>query len=157
MTVRKFRLLPEPAVRPFAYSLPWIELATGVALLSGLYPRPAALLTLSIFLVFAGAIAWAIRKKINTSCDCFGLLYRERVGWITLGRDGALVICTLLVFWFDGADWGRVGFRAGYTVWSSSLLLIAYLLPLYFLGRLLPARVGRRRWSTRSQVRVDGS
>lgn len=56
-----------------AVALPWIELFAGLCLITGLWQRPAALLTgaMLVFFICMIAIAW-IRPDVNIKdCGCF--------------------------------------------------------------------------------------
>ena len=44
------------------------------------------------------AVGVAMLRKQNLTCSCFGLLYRERVGWKTQIRDSVLLLMSLTVF-----------------------------------------------------------
>jgi uncharacterized membrane protein YphA (DoxX/SURF4 family) len=70
--VRAYQLVPELAVRPLAYALPYVELALAVLLLLGLGVRYVAAVTgllLVVFLVGVGS-AWA--RGLRIDCGCFG-------------------------------------------------------------------------------------
>lgn len=53
-----------------AVTLPWVELAAGLCLVTGLWQRPAALLTgaLLVFFIVLLAITWA--RGIDLDCGC---------------------------------------------------------------------------------------
>lgn len=67
-----FRLLPESVAYWTAAFVPYLEIAVGLALLSGLQRRGAHLLAgglLAVFFCFH-ASAWA--RGLNIACGCFG-------------------------------------------------------------------------------------
>lgn len=102
-TVRQFRLLPDHVVTPYARLLPWVELSAALLLFAGLYIRVAALLVLVLCTTFAVASVSAMRRHLNLSCNCFGLLYRERIGPTTLVRDIVLMLlCAGVSVWDHG-------------------------------------------------------
>lgn len=71
-SVRAFQLLPEAAVRPFAYGLPALELVLGVLLVLGFGTRLAAALTGALMLMFLFGIAMAWARGLSIDCGCFG-------------------------------------------------------------------------------------
>lgn len=67
-----FRLLPEAWAYPIAAYLPYLEIVTGVALLTGCQRRGAHVISgalLAVFFTFH-ASAWA--RGLDVSCGCFG-------------------------------------------------------------------------------------
>lgn len=99
--VRQYRLGPSWSATAYAVSLPWLELAAAASLLTGVslpIGTGVALFLLGTFLVAAAA---AMARGLDLTCSCFGLLYRERVGWPTLTRDALLAGLVLAVLLFD--------------------------------------------------------
>ncbi len=96
--VRGYHFLPGPLADAFGYALPFTELTAAALLLSGLYPQWGAGASIAMLLAFMVAVGWAMARNLNLSCSCFGLLYRERVGWQTQIRDGILLAMALVVF-----------------------------------------------------------
>jgi len=99
--VQKYRLLPSALARGYALTLPWLELVVAVSLFSGILAPTGAALALLLLLSFLVAVATAMVRRFDLNCQCFGLLYRERVGLSTLLRDGTLVLLALYVLTFD--------------------------------------------------------
>ena len=71
-STRAFRLLPEVAVRPFAYGLPLLELLLAVLLLVGLTTRWAAAATAGLLAIFMFGISMAWIRGLSIDCGCFG-------------------------------------------------------------------------------------
>lgn len=77
--VASYGLLPKQLVKPSSYSLPFIELAIGLALLFGIYLREAAFLGIimmmnaNIFVIYA----YFTRKLDN--CGCYGIAFKVPV------------------------------------------------------------------------------
>lgn len=69
--IHNYELLPIWAENPLAIVLPWMELAAGVMLIFGLWVRQAALLVISMMVVFITASIWAMSKGLDISCGCF--------------------------------------------------------------------------------------
>lgn len=86
MQVESYQILPSWAVSPFAHTLPWLEVAVAVLLLTGFalrYVLVAATFLISIF--YAAVIrSYALHLAIN--CGCFGP--NEKLDGWTLVRDG---------------------------------------------------------------------
>ena len=70
--VRAYQLVPEPAVRPLAYALPYVELGVAVLLLLGLGVRYAAAVTGLLLVVFLVGVASAWARGLRIDCGCFG-------------------------------------------------------------------------------------
>src|SRR5580658_11206874 len=67
-----YEILPESALEPIARTLPWCELALGVALISGIWQRWFALIA-SLLLAFFFSVmvrSYAIGLKIDCGCFC---------------------------------------------------------------------------------------
>jgi uncharacterized membrane protein YphA (DoxX/SURF4 family) len=95
--VEQYRLLPHALEAPFAYALPFVELFVGAYLLVGLLTRAAgiaACVLMALFLI-AQAQAWA--RGLSLDCGCFGTLTHERVGFLTVLRDVALGLPSLVM------------------------------------------------------------
>ena len=100
-TVEQFRLLPKRTVAPFAMTLPWIEILIACALFAGFAINQAAITVLALMALFVTASVWAVSQGMNVHCDCFGLLYRERIGKTTLVRDALLILLALYILLAD--------------------------------------------------------
>ena len=70
--VRAYQLVPEPAVRPLAYALPYVELGVAVLLLLGLGVRYAAVVSGRLLVVFLVGVASAWARGLSIDCGCFG-------------------------------------------------------------------------------------
>jgi uncharacterized membrane protein YphA (DoxX/SURF4 family) len=94
--IHNFRMLPLPLENLFALTLPWVELAAGVALVTNLAPR-AGTITLGLLLgVFFVAILSAIVRNLDTACGCFGTHDAARTGWLTLLRDLGMLALAII-------------------------------------------------------------
>lgn len=99
--VQHYRMLPRPLASAFGYALPYAELAAAALLIAGVYTEWAALGIAVMLVVFVIAVGVAMARKLNVSCSCFGLLYRERVGWTTQVRDAILLAMALFILVVD--------------------------------------------------------
>jgi uncharacterized membrane protein YphA (DoxX/SURF4 family) len=85
--------------------LPWIEVVLGIALLLGIFPRIAAILSLPLTAGFMSSNIWAISHgEAFGHCGCFGI-FEDLFGNITplqaLGMDIALLFFALLIILFN--------------------------------------------------------
>ncbi|MGA2377714.1 MAG: MauE/DoxX family redox-associated membrane protein [Spirochaetia bacterium] len=98
--VQKYGMLPDALTGPFAYILPFFELALGLYLAVGLFVRGTALVGTVLFAVFLTAQASAWSRGISLDCGCFGTLMQAAVGPLTILRDFGLGIPTFLMLAF---------------------------------------------------------
>ena len=100
LLVDKYGILPSALAGPFAYALPFVEIALGVYLAVGLFVRGAALAGTLLFGVFltAQGIAWS--RGLPLDCGCFGTAVASTVGPLTMLRDLGLGIPTFLMLAF---------------------------------------------------------
>ena len=99
--VQQYGILPRPLASAFGYALPYAELVVAALLITGIYTDWAALGVAVMLLTFMIAVGVAMARKLNLTCSCFGLLYRERVGWSTQVRDGVLLALALFILLAD--------------------------------------------------------
>ncbi len=95
VSLNAYGILPESALEPVARTLPWGELALGIAILSGVWLRwfgTIASLMLGFFFILM-VRSYAAGLKID--CGCFGP--GEALGPKTLLRDGVLLALALAV------------------------------------------------------------
>lgn len=84
------------------YILPCAEMAVGLALLVGLWPRLMAILCIVLSLAFMGNNIYAISlgMKKYTSCECFGI-WEEIFGGLTpvqsLGVDITMIALAIVI------------------------------------------------------------
>ena len=100
-TVMRYQLLPRRAAIGFGYAVPWGELAAALMLLTGTYVAlggALAALLLGSFIVGGGV---ALARGMVLDCNCFGLLYRKKVGTATFVRDTTLLAFAIAVAALD--------------------------------------------------------
>ncbi len=76
--VSNYKLLPESIVGPAAILLPWLEMIAGIALVSGIVRRGAALWAGVMLVVFIGAISINIARGVAVDCGCFSLAASQK-------------------------------------------------------------------------------
>ncbi len=90
-------MLPDAAIYGVALVLPWLEVVTGMCLLTGFVPRGAGLCASIMMGVFLAAMAWATHKGISTQCGCFTTKADDAISPATFMRDGSILLVALLV------------------------------------------------------------
>lgn len=103
-SVADYKLLPRSFERPFAHSLPWLELVMGMLLMLGYAVRPVAVLSMALLLVFILAmIINLVRGRKELDCGCYGRFHRQKIGWKIITRNVVLSLLLLaLALWGDG-------------------------------------------------------
>lgn len=102
--VENYRLLPDFLAPFLALVLPWVELVTGLVLVSGYKALPAVTLINLMVIVFIAALGISFFRGLNIDCGCFNVnitdskhslleaIWRD-IGFLTLG------------FWVAGYLW----------------------------------------------------
>lgn len=87
-----YRLLPGWLVNPVSVVLPWVEIAAGLSLLTGVLLPGGALVVTGLLAVFASALAISLARGLDISCGCFGSsASAQGITWWYLLRDLALL------------------------------------------------------------------
>lgn len=95
MSIAGYGLLPEWGVLVAARSLPWVELALGVLIVTGYGLRHASLAVSGLLFLFFAVMLYSFAKGMAIDCGCFGS--GEVLGPGTLLRDGALLAASVLL------------------------------------------------------------
>lgn len=82
---------------PLGTALPFLELATAIALVPDATAEAGAIAALALLLAFSLGITASIARGEAPDCLCFGQLHSEPVGRRTLGRNFALALLAGLV------------------------------------------------------------
>jgi uncharacterized membrane protein YphA (DoxX/SURF4 family) len=107
--VAAYKLMPTELAHLIGYALPWLEVAIGLLLITGLLVRPAAVLSGLIMIVFIGAIASVWARGMLIDCGCFGgggeidpsLASEVRMNYfIEIMRDLGLALAALYLYFF---------------------------------------------------------
>lgn len=70
--VANYQLARPPWDAVLAYSLPWVELISGVCLMLGILRRGAILSVAGMVVMFSVAVGWAWWNGLDISCGCHG-------------------------------------------------------------------------------------
>lgn len=101
--VRAFKIIPEQAqqlILSITFTLPWLELLAGVAVILGFWTRAAAALLAAASAAFVAGLLSLLARDISTSCACFGdaeLFCSGPVGWCHVARTAAFLVVALLL------------------------------------------------------------
>jgi putative oxidoreductase len=90
-----FELLPDWALEPVAKTLPWAELALGVALISGIWQRWFALIASLLLTLFFSVMLRSYIVGLKIDCGCFGP--GDALGPKTLARDFSMLALAVAV------------------------------------------------------------
>lgn len=93
MSIDAYQLLPEWAVLTLGRTIPWLELALGLLLLTGIGVRHAAAGASVLLAAFFAVMLQAYIKGMGIDCGCFGL--GEKISSLTLTRDGLLLAISI--------------------------------------------------------------
>lgn len=86
-----YRLVPRRFSRPIALWLPRLELFAGFFLAFGIAIVPVACAVAGLLLVFSGAVGINLLRGREMSCNCFGVSTPEKMTWLTVARNLALM------------------------------------------------------------------
>jgi len=101
-TIAGYQIVPYWAVNISAVVLPWVELISGVLLITGIRARSAAVTIGLLLIMFAIAMFINLMRDAPISCGCFHAI-GEKISWWTLVRDIIWVIMTIHILLFDRA------------------------------------------------------
>ena len=94
-SLNAFELLPQSALEPVARTLPWCELALGVALISGIWQRWFALIASLLLAFFFSVMLRSYIVGLKIDCGCFGP--GDALGPKTLARDFSMFALAVVV------------------------------------------------------------
>jgi uncharacterized membrane protein YphA (DoxX/SURF4 family) len=94
LAISQYQLLPLKFVEIVARSLPWLELAIGILLVTGPWLRVAATAASLLLLTFFALMIRADLMGMAINCGCFGGT-DDVISWKTLLRDGSLLAGSL--------------------------------------------------------------
>lgn len=68
-----YSLFPPYSINLIAIIIPYVEMIAGMALITGVYPRSAALILSGLLVFFIAAIAFNLMRGHQFDCGCFSL------------------------------------------------------------------------------------
>lgn len=100
-SINAFKLgLGHEVTSVLAYTIPWVEIVAGVALVLGLAARGAAALIAVLMVAFGAGIVRVLVSDIDATCPCFGkigLFCGSTIGPCHLVRNAGLLAASSLV------------------------------------------------------------
>jgi uncharacterized membrane protein YphA (DoxX/SURF4 family) len=93
--VANYRLVPGVLVPFVAASVVGVEIVAGLALVTGIAARAAAVVVSALLIAFTAFLAQALLRGIDLRCGCFG--GDEVASWWTVARDLVMLAASLLV------------------------------------------------------------
>jgi uncharacterized membrane protein YphA (DoxX/SURF4 family) len=92
--IRRFQLVPDFFVTPIAIYLPYLEIFTGLALITCVFYCGGLLLAIGTLFAFSAGLASAWARGLNITCGCFGKGFGDLpVEWALLRNGVLMVIC----------------------------------------------------------------
>lgn len=93
LSIDSYQMLPTRAVYTLARVLPWLELALGVLLITGIWLRSLSIAAAAILALFFTVMVVSYFRGAGIDCGCFGA--GEPLSVKTLARDGVLLAAAL--------------------------------------------------------------
>lgn len=98
--VLAYHLLPVSLVGAVAAALPWVEIAAGLFLITGLKRRSCLILLAGLLGGFTIVILITMARGLKIDCGC-GLFLDRQVGWEVLLEDGVLLLWAVGLYWCE--------------------------------------------------------
>jgi uncharacterized membrane protein YphA (DoxX/SURF4 family) len=95
MQLDSYQMFPAWAISPLAHTLPWVEIALGIFLLTGVGLRYIGIIATLFFAAFWAVIIRAYALHLGINCGCFGP-NEKLTGWRVL-EDGGFFALGLAV------------------------------------------------------------
>ena len=104
--IYNYRLVPGPFVNAAALFMPWLELLCGVALVLGIWRRPAAAIIGAMLVVFIVAISINLGRDNAVNCGCFDITAANKSHdelieemWWVVTRDVGMLLMVAQILW----------------------------------------------------------
>jgi putative oxidoreductase len=106
--IYNYRILPGGLINISALVMPWVELLCGLALVAGIWVKPARNLVALMLVVFIIAISINLMRDNAIDCGCFdqsaaNKTHDERIRdmWIVIVRDIGMLLMIAQLWWSD--------------------------------------------------------
>lgn len=97
--IYNYRILPAGLINFSAIAMPWVELVCGLALILGVWTKPARSIVAAMLIVFMIAITINLLRDNAIDCGCFDIsaanrTHDERIRdmWTVLIRDAGMLL-----------------------------------------------------------------
>ena len=96
-----YNLIPDMVIHPLAIWLPWIEMVSGILLITGVWVRANAVILGGMLMVFIVALSINAFRGYNIDCGCFSTSGHGGGSdlVILIVRDILLLIPLCLIWW----------------------------------------------------------
>jgi uncharacterized membrane protein YphA (DoxX/SURF4 family) len=109
--IYNYRLVPSGLVNFAAIAMPWVELFTGLALILGIWTKPARTIIAALLVTFMIAISINLLRGNAIDCGCFDTsaankTHEERIRdmWIVILRDSGMLLMAAQLWWAERRD-----------------------------------------------------
>ena len=106
--IYNYRILPAGLINITALTMPWVEIVAGLALILGIWVKPARWLIAAMLIVFILAISFNLLRDNAIDCGCFdvsaaGLTHEERIRdmWMVILRDIGMLLMVAQLAWAE--------------------------------------------------------
>jgi uncharacterized membrane protein YphA (DoxX/SURF4 family) len=106
--IYNYRILPAGLINIAAITMPWIEILCGLALILGIWTKPARTIITAMLVVFMIAITINLARGNAIDCGCFDTsaanrTWDERIRdmWIVLLRDAGILLMVAQLWWAE--------------------------------------------------------
>lgn len=106
--IYNYRIVPGGLINISALVMPWVEVLAGLALILGVWVRPARWIVTLLLLVFMIAITINLARGNAIDCGCFDVSaanksHEERIKdmWIVLIRDAGMLLMVAQIAWAE--------------------------------------------------------
>ena len=101
--IENYKLISGPVAMLVATLLPWIELLSGLGMLSGIYRQGSAFVLFTLLAVFTVAVITGVIRGLDISCGCFTLDPEvNRIGLWKILENIGLMVASIVVFFSQG-------------------------------------------------------
>ncbi|MFF4409775.1 MauE/DoxX family redox-associated membrane protein [Streptomyces sp. NPDC001404] len=145
--ISAYRLLPQFVIPAVVYGLPPLEVASGIALLSGIITRAAAVVSGAVLLAGTCGMVAVLTRADRVSCGCFGPYFEQVVSWKTVTRNVVLMAFSVAVSaWGGGLGTINDAAPQGMTEWLLLGLVVTtgIAIPVGISLHVEPVRAARR-------------
>jgi uncharacterized membrane protein YphA (DoxX/SURF4 family) len=106
--IYNYRILPGSLINIASLTMPWVELLAGLALVLGVWKRPARWIVTALLVSFIIAIAINLARNNAIDCGCFdvsaaGKTHEERIKdmWFVVVRDLGMLLMVAQLAWAE--------------------------------------------------------
>ena len=104
--IYNYRILPAGLINISSLVMPWVELLCGIALVLGVWRRPALAIVTILLVLFLAAISFNLLRGNAIDCGCFNVslanrTIEQRLGDMQLDilRDFGMLLMVVQLWW----------------------------------------------------------